>query len=109
MTTNARNIATAARGAVIIGSGLALGFLTAHVAAQAVDSAAASDAKQQSARPTDGKTQQAKPGGGGARSSEPGIVYRDQGAQNGGSGLAPAPAAPQPAPAKQPAAKSKAS
>ena len=105
MTTNARNIATAARGAVIIGSGLALGFLTAHVTAQAVDNATSS-AGQRADKQSQKTTSQQNYGG----ASGPGIVYRDQGAQNGGGGLGQSGTAPQPAPAaKQPAAKSKAS
>ena len=108
MTTNARNIATAARGAVIIGSGLALGFLTAHVTAQAVDNA--TSAGKQTTKQSQKSVDQQNSGSSATGGSGPGIVYRDQGAQNGGSGLGQSGAAPQPAPAaKQPAAKSKAS
>lgn len=125
MTTNPRTIASAARGTVIIGSGLALGVLSAHMYGQAALNASAqkgtANASAQSAKPkvvTIKRTKHIK--------SDPVVVYRQNsgstgtgytppssgGSSTGGSyssGSAPAPAAPKPAPAQQPAAKSGAS
>lgn len=118
-------MATAARGTVIIGSGLALGILTAHMYGQAALSATAADspaAAAKSAKPkvvTVTRTKHVK--------SDPIIVYREvpagstggsyvppstSGGSSGGGGgyTAPAPSAPKPAaPAAPPAANSGAS
>ena len=124
MTTNPRSIATAARGTVIVGSGLALGILSSHLYGQAVITA--TDNQTQSARATKPKVvtinriQHVK--------SDPIIVYRlapadgssdgspyvppagsGSSSNSGGENVAPAPTAPKPAPAARPAAKSKAS
>lgn len=124
MTTNPRSIATAARGTVIIGSGLALGVLSAHFYAQAAITAADNQPQEaaKAAKPkviTVKRTKHVK--------SDPIIVYRQvpaggssgstyvpptsSGGSSSGSGgnVAPAPAAPKPAPAAPPAAKSGAS
>ncbi len=112
MTTNPRTIATAARGTVIIGSGLALGFLTAHVATQAVLQA---DAKQATkAAATSGKPKVVTVHRVKHVKSDPIVVYRggstpSSNSGSGNSGVASAPQAPQAAPAKKPAAKSSAS
>lgn len=124
MTTNPRSIATAARGTVIIGSGLALGVLSAHFYGQAAISASDSQpqAAAKTAKPkvvTIKRTKHVK--------SDPIIVYRQvpaggssgstyvppsssgSSSSGGGGNVAPAPAAPKPAPAAPAAANSGAS
>ncbi len=130
MTTNPRTIATTARGTVIIGSGLALGILTAHMYGQAALSAAESNsattAAATSAKPkvvTVTRTKHVKsdpiivyrkvPSGSGSSGSTyvpPSSTSSSGGSSGGGGNTAPAPAAPQPAaPAAPPAANSGAS
>ncbi len=127
-TTNHRTIANAARGTVIVGSGLALGVLSAHFYSQAALDATAKEqsAATAAAQPVKPKvvtvvrTKHVK--------SDPIIVYRQVpvssggsssgtsipssggsysgGGSSGGSQVAPAPSAPQQAAPKAPPAAS---
>lgn len=128
-STNHRTIANAARSTVIVGSGLALGVLSAHFYSQAAldaaseQSGSATTAAGQSVKPkvrTVVRTKHVK--------SDPIIVYRQVpvysggsssgtsvpssggsysgGGSSGGSQVAPAPSAPQPAAPKAPPAAS---